>query len=75
MDQAKKDRIKQVMIDTLTKNVNYPNCTIEVILQQLKPMWIELENQGLTEGLSYQHFVSEANNRALMANISSRFNF
>jgi hypothetical protein len=75
MDQTRKDKIKQVMIDTLTKNVNYPNCTVEVILQQLKPMWLALEEAKLTEGLNYQEYVNQANNRAIFANIQSMFNF
>jgi len=70
MDQIRKAKIKQVMIDTLTKNVNYPNCSEADIHSQLKPMWIALEECHLTDGLSYKAFQEHASNQAMLANFS-----
>jgi hypothetical protein len=73
MDQLRKDQIKQNMIEHLTKTVNYPNCDYTAILGQLKPMWISLEEKGLTEGLSFQAFVEHANTQAMMSQMKGIF--
>ena len=73
MDQIRKEKIKQIMINVLKKNVNYPNCEIDAIVTQIKPMWLALEEAGLTEGLSFQAFQQHAHNGAIMAKIQGMF--
>lgn len=73
MDEIRKEKIKQCMIDTLTKNVKYPNCSIEDIIAEVKNMWVELENKNLTEDLSYGEFCQHAQSQAMFASIKNSF--
>lgn len=73
MDQIRKNKIKEVMIKTLTDNVGYPNCEPNQILMQLKPMWLKLEEAGLTEGLSFQAFQEHAQSQCMMSQFKGFF--
>ena len=67
---AHKVKVKKVMVDYLTATLNYPQCTNEQIMQQLKPMWVKLEEAGLViEGMKFQAFVEHAQREFLMAQV------
>jgi hypothetical protein len=73
MDEIRKQKIKQSMIDILTKNVKYPDCSIQDILGQLKNMWLALEEANLTDGLNYAEFCQHAQGQAMFASIKNSF--
>ena len=75
MDQLRKTKIKEVMIQHLKEKVNFPNCDFNVILAQLKPMWIKLEEAGLTKGLNFQAYAEQANSQAMMSQLRGMFSF
>lgn len=58
---AWKNKALPVVTDLLRKNINYPNCTGQDIMNQIGPMWEALKAQGLvTEEMTFQMFVSSA---------------
>ena len=70
-----KEKIKAAMIEHLKASVNYPQCTDEQIMQQLKPMWVMLEEKQLIlPGLTFQGFVDQANNQFLLAQVKDILN-
>lgn len=64
-----KSKIKQVMLDHLTP-LGYPHMSTEEILKELKPMYIKLEESGLTvPGMSYAEYVRHAEEQKLFADL------
>jgi len=60
MDAELKTKIKEVMIKHLTEK-GYPNITNQRIMQELKPMWIKLEEAGLIQpGMNYSEYHHQA---------------
>lgn len=58
-----KVKIKTVMVQHLNESIGYPDCQLEEIIFQLKPMWRKLEEAGLlVKGMSYRQFCSFATN-------------
>jgi hypothetical protein len=59
--QAHKEKMKKIMVDHLTEKHGYPNCTLEQIGQELKEMWVKLEDANLIlEGMTFQAFFMHA---------------
>lgn len=63
-----KERCREVMVKHLEAK-GYPNMTRRQILRELKPMWIALENAGLTPelkaaGYSFESFSNSAMSKA-----------
>ena len=52
-------RIADVMLGHL-KTKGWPNMTDQQILNELKPMWVRLEESGLTLGIDFRTFVTIA---------------
>lgn len=73
MDQQRKELIRLAMKEYLTREVKYPDCSIEDILKMLKPLWVMLEDKGLTTGLSYKAFVDHANTQAMLRQMQGIF--
>jgi hypothetical protein len=70
-----KERIKTLMINHLKLKVNFPNCTNQQVLNELKPMWILIEEANLKlEGMTFQKFVEHARNQAMVSEVSNFFN-
>lgn len=68
-----KTKIKEVMVKHL-KSKGYPNMTPEQIMQELKPMWIAIEEAGLIrQGMSFQAFVMEAQHAYQFHHINMHF--
>lgn len=68
MDAKKlKVKVKASMIEYL-KTKGYPNMSIDEVLQELKPMWLKLEEEGLIQsGMSFRAFQEHAMERAIQA--------
>jgi len=67
--QIHKDKIKKVMIDYLTR-LGWPKIPNERVMQELKPMWILIEEAGLIlPGMNYPAFVAQAQKELTMANV------
>lgn len=65
-----KEKVKKVMIDQLTSAVNYPNCTPDQIMSQLKNMWLKIEEEGLlVEDMNYQAFCAYANHCFMVSQV------
>lgn len=68
-----KEKIKTVMIDHL-KSIGYPNITNEQIMNELKPMWIKLEEANLIQsGMSFQEFTLHAQQQFMIADMINHF--
>jgi len=68
--QELREKVKQSMLDHL-QTVGYPDMEIDDVLQELKPMWVKLESEGLIQpGMSFKAFQSWAVQRAMEAQIS-----
>jgi hypothetical protein len=68
-----KSKIKKVMVDHLT-TLGYPDMTPKEILDELKPMWIKLEEAGLImPGMNFMAFHAQALEKAMLADINSMF--
>lgn len=56
-----KEKIRKVMVDHLT-TLGYPDIEPQKIADELKSMWIKLEEAGLIlQGMSFQAFCEHAN--------------
>jgi len=59
--QVIKEKIKNSMVEHLTKSIGYPDCTNDQIISQLKPMWVKLEEENLIlPGMSFSAFTVHA---------------
>lgn len=57
-----------IMKKHLTDTIGYPNCMIEQIMGQIRPMWELLEAQKLiVPGMTYQAFYHHAHDQAKRA--------
>ncbi len=66
-----KEQIKKVMIDHLKETIHYPKCNDEQILQELKPMWVKLEEAGLIQpGMNFNEFQHQAMFQLMIRKIS-----
>ena len=64
-----KEKIKKSMVDHLT-SIGYPNIPDELIMRELKPMWLKLEEAGLIlPGMTFQHFTGYANNEFILSQV------
>lgn len=68
-----KEKCRAVILEHL-KTKGYPNLTRRGIINELKPMWLKLEDLGLTEhlkeaGWTYQKYVDTATKAAQEAAI------
>lgn len=53
-------KLKNAMLEHL-KTKGYPNMTLDQIMNELKPMWIKLEESGLLPyGVNFNNFVQSA---------------
>lgn len=58
---AYKAKVKKLIVDHITTVCGYPNCTNEQIMQELKPLYVKIEEADLKlPGLTYAHFVAIA---------------
>lgn len=61
--------ISKVVFDHLN-SIGYPNITTEHVFQELPVMWQKICDAGLyREGMSFQGFVDQAYNHAMIAQI------
>jgi hypothetical protein len=65
-----KEKIKNVMLDHLTP-LGYPDSmSYEQIMQELKPMWLKIEEAGLITGdMNFHAFVDQAHGAYNIAKI------
>ena len=62
-----RDKIKKVMVDHLT-SLGYPNVEYEIIMRELKNMYVKIEESGLIlPGMTYHGFQQIANTHFMMA--------
>ena len=65
--QKLKEELKKVVMDHLTP-IGYPNLTIEQVMTELPNVWKKICDAGLyKEGMSYQAFVDQAFQQAMLA--------
>ena len=63
-----KDKIKKILIDHLTNTINYPNCTDDQIMSQLRNMWVKMEENNLIlPGMRFDQFQAHANQAMIMS--------
>lgn len=69
-----KEKIKKLMLSHLTAKINFPNCTNQQILNELKPMWILIEEANLKlPTMSFQAFVEHARQQAMVSEVTDLF--
>lgn len=72
--QELKEAIKKIMLDHLTP-LGYPNTPLELILSELKPMWIKLEESNLLQpGMNFNDFSQQANHQFIISLFKEGFN-
>ena len=65
-----REKVKNSMIEHL-QTVGYPNMEVDDVLQELKPMWVKLENEGLIQsGMNFRTFQEWAVQKAMEAQIT-----
>lgn len=65
-----KEKIKKVMVDHLT-TLGWPDIPNETVMDELKNMWVKIEEAGLKlPDMSFQMFVEHANHQFLVAEVN-----
>lgn len=67
------NKIKTIIIEHLNtvcpNGQKFPNIEPELVLQQLKPIWIKLEEAGLKPHMTFQEFCMIAEQECLFAQL------
>lgn len=67
---AHKEKVRVVMMDHLV-SVGFPNLSNDKIMNELKNLWIKLEEANLiVSGMSFRAFQDQANNQYLISQVN-----